>query len=447
MAKGRFSRLFAVLALAAAFWLLAASAPGRQPVAEACAFLRSPAAYEADHLRAAYSAGIDAASVNALFPGDPFFGLPAVKIGTRTNRADGPPRVPATLLRAIGWVESNLAMAAPSVPFGSTGPALVSFDCGYGLMQVTTGMTVPLGADNRPTVSQANVATHYLYNIARGAFILADKWNGAPDFRPIAGTDTNSDSSIIENWYYAVWGYNGFTGPGSVQPNHPLDPRFSNTRERWKCDGTQSRTRYPYQELVWGCMASPPVRNGQQLWAPVPASLPNLSDPKFAGPLSVANFVFPYAGMDMPTAQPSHTQPAPSVPADFAARILGTPSLRVTDATIQLTLDGGPQAARATVTVENAGSGILVWTAAPSASWIVVDPPAGVALGAEVPCGTSCNRMGTFSVTINPAALPQSVTSGTITVSAANSSSQPVVVTINATADFDLPAPGTSRAY
>jgi hypothetical protein len=50
-------------------------------------------------------------------------------------------------------------------------------------------------------------------------------------------------------------------------------------------------------------------------------------------------------------------------------------------------------------------------------------------------------------VTLNPAALPQAVTSGQITVSAANGTSAPVVVTINASADFELPAPGTSKAY
>jgi hypothetical protein len=314
-------------------------------------------------------------------------------------------------------------------------------------MQVTTGMTIPLGADNHPTANQANVAGHYLYNIARGAYILAAKWNEAPESRPIAGTDTKGDPAIIENWYYAVWSYNGFTGPGSVQSNHPLDPRFSTTRPKWKCDGTQSRTKYPYQEVVWGCIASPPPVNGQQLWQPVAVSLPNLTDPKFAGPLGLANFVFPYASMDMPTPLPSHTQAAPAVPAGFTASVLGTPDLQVSNTSIELALDGGPQSARATVTVENSGTGILVWMAVPSAPWIVVEPPAGVALGSDVDCSANCMRAGTFTVTINPAALPQATTSGSITVTAANAASPPVEVAINASADFDLPAPGTSRAY
>src|SRR5690606_41558925 len=53
--------------------------------------------------------------------------------------------------------------------------------------------------------------------------ILAEKWNVAPEQRPVVGTDTQSDPALIENWYYAVWGYNGFTGPGSNRSNHPLD--------------------------------------------------------------------------------------------------------------------------------------------------------------------------------------------------------------------------------
>lgn len=440
-------RALALLAIVVCWLALSAPTPFGSTRAEACAFLRTPSAYEADQLRASYAVAMDAASVNALFPGDPYFGLPGLQVGPRANRLNGAAKMPPTLLRAIGWVESNTAMAARSVSFETVGPALVSFDCGYGIMQVTSGMTSPLGADNQPTANQARVAAHYLYNIARGAAILAEKWNMAPSSRPIAGTDTNSDPSIVENWYYAVWGYNGFTGPGAVQSNHPLDPRFSTSRERWKCDGTQSRTRYPYQEVVWGCMASPPTRNGQQLWSPLAALLPNLSDPRFAGPLSLSNFVAPYSSMDLPTAQPSHSQPAPTIPGDFPGRVLGSPVLAVADTSIELGLDGGAAAAKATVTVENRGTGILVWLATPSANWIVIDPPAGVALGSDVPCGTGCSRSATFTVTLNPAALPQAMTSGRITISAANGSSEPVTVTINAQADFELPAPGTSKAY
>ena len=160
-------------------------------------------------------------------------------------------------------------------PFGGIGPALISFDCGHGIMQVTSGMTVPLGDDGRASPEQLLVATHYAYNIARGAAILADKWNAAPEYRPIAGTDTDSDPSIVENWYFAVWSYNGFTGPGAKRSNHPMDPVYGAwPRTPYSCGAANdgyghNRGSYPYQELVWGCATRPPVVDGRQLWATV----------------------------------------------------------------------------------------------------------------------------------------------------------------------------------
>jgi hypothetical protein len=140
--------------------LLAAGAIGRARTADACVYdPRRPQTYEADQSRSAYLTAIDAASVNRLFPGDPYFGLPAVRTGTRTSRVDGPPLIPSVLLKAIGWVESDLAMASRSVQFNSIGDTLVSFDCGHGVMQVTTGMTIPLGADGGPSDRQLEVAT------------------------------------------------------------------------------------------------------------------------------------------------------------------------------------------------------------------------------------------------------------------------------------------------
>jgi hypothetical protein len=355
------------------------------------------------------------------------------------------------LLRAIGWVESNLSMAARAVPFQSTGPALVSFDCGHGVMQVTTGMTVPLGVNNQPTPSQASIATHYVYNIARGATILAEKWNQAPELRPIAGIDTASNPVVIENWYYAVWSYNGFTGPGSTQSNHPLDPGFSNPRSEWKCDGTQSRTRFPYQELVWGCLANPPTANGARLWTPIPATLPNLSQPQFFQPLAIANFAFPYPAMDIPTPQPSHPDPAAPVTPDLHARLLGAPVPAVSGGPVELRMDAGPAGSRATVQVRNGGTGILVWSATPSASWIVIDPPAGASLGPDVQCnsGAGCAPTSEITITVNPVLLPQSAATGSITVTGANGSSPGSAITIPVTvnADFDTGAAGISRAY
>lgn len=439
----------ALIVLAAALALgLQAAPPGAEP-ALACAFLRAPEAYEADRERQAYLGVIDAAAVDALFPGEAFFGLPALKIGTRGNRSNSSIReVPVELLRAIAWVESGITMASRSVAFESSGDALISFDCGHGVMQVTTGMTIPLGADSQPSAAQVSVATHYAYNIARGAAILADKWNRAPDARPIVGTDTNSSPELIENWYYATWSYNGFTGPGAVRSNHPADPTFGGwPRAHYRCDGTQSRNRYPYQELVWGCMASPPSAGGSSLWSAVDATLPNLSQVSYFEALSVANFRFPYAAMDMPTPQPPHATDPPAIARSFRTGVLAQPRLSVSSPPLEIRTEGTFEETRATVRIRNSGTGVLSWQATPSAGWIVVDPPAGVALGSNVACSGGCTREAEITITVNPTLLPAARASGILHISSPNGLGRDADIRIEVQADFEVGAPGTSRAY
>lgn len=236
-------------------------APG-SPGPSACAFRQTPITYEGPEDRAPYLRAMELAGYNMLFPGDGYFSQPQILVGTRANRLPlAGMYAPPTLLKAIGWIESDMSQGAPSLPWAAIGPALVAFDCGFGISQVTSGMTVPLGEAGEPTDQQALVATDFAYNIARGASILVDKWNAAPANRPIVGIDTNSDPSFVENWYYAVWSYNGFTGPGSNRSNHPLDPLYGSwPRTPFSCgsasDGlSHNRSLYPYQELVYGCLA------------------------------------------------------------------------------------------------------------------------------------------------------------------------------------------------
>ena len=305
-----------------------------------------------------------------------------------------------------------------------------------------------LGPDEQPSAAQVSVATHYAHNVARGAAILADKWNRAPELRPVAGTDTNGSPATIENWYYAVWSYNGFTGPGDRMSNHPADPGFSSwPRPAYRCDGKQARNRYPYQELVWGCMASPPSVSGQQLWDAVPATLPDLTDPRYFQALSPGTFAFPYAAMDFPTPQPAHEAAVPSLPANYRARTLGAPALSASSRTIILRTDGPPTAARATIEVRNSGSGILSWVALPSDGWLSVDPPAGVALGAQVPCTDACTRAAKLTITVNPTLLPAASATGTLRITSPNGTGRPVSIRVEVEADFEVGAPGTSRAY
>jgi hypothetical protein len=374
---------------------------------EGCAFPSAPTTYEGPRNRYPYLLGEELAGFNKLFPSDMFFGTPNMETGLRgERRLANAPYIPPTLLKSIGWIESALAQAANSVPWSAVGPALVSFDCGHGIMQITSGMTNP--ADSGwPSKQQALVATHYLYNIGRGAAILADKWNAAPEFRPIAGTDTAASPNIVENWYFAVWGYNGFTGPGANRSNHPMDPIYASwPRTGFSCGPTNdgyghSYGNYPYQEIVFGCMARPPSVDNRQLWQPLAASLPNLNDSLWSGPLALSNFTTSnwYASMDIPSPQPTHND-LTDEPADGTAEfLLATPDLQVSSTSV-------PIGTTTQVTLSNSGSGILSWRAKPGKSWVSVNKRGGIALGSDVSCasGAPCERTATLSISTNQSA-------------------------------------------
>jgi len=399
------TRLALIAAFVAGAWVaLSISTPRVQ----GCAFSRAPNTYEATRDRTAYLVGEELAAFNMIAPEDTFFGTPRLETGVRGQRAlVDEPYVPPTLLKATGWIESAMAQAAAAVPWGATGPALISFDCGHGIMQITSGMTSP--ADGSwPSQRQALVATHFLYNIGRGSAILADKWNGAPEVRPVAGTDTGSDPHIVENWYFATWSYNGFTGPGANRSNHPMDPDYAWPRTGFSCapfdDGFgHSYGNYPYQELVFGCAARPPSIEGAQLWEPLDLSLPDLDDPTWSDPLSLDNFTSSdwYARMDMETPRPSHEDET-ARPSDAATGVLrGTPYIAASRTSV---IDDETE-----VVISNAGSGILPWRAKTSASWITIDKQGGVALAADVPCapGVTCERVATLTIRLDREAAPQ----------------------------------------
>src|SRR5438094_2509746 len=259
--------------------------------------------YEAADYRNVYARTMELAGWNQLLPEYPTFAPPAMETG---NRGAGSgslvgPYIPPVLLKSIAWIESGWAQGSydPPVQYGQIGPVLSSHDCGYGIMQVTSGMQNVSGV---PTLDQAMIGGHYAFNIARGARILAEKWNGAPEYRPVVGS---RNSQIIEDWYYALWGYNGF-----VSQNHPLshDPN----RPPYLCDGTQPRSNYPYQELVLGCVAHPPVRGGTPLWPAQEVHLPNPADPGFGALASWDAFNqcvynLQCSGMNIPTPNPWHS--------------------------------------------------------------------------------------------------------------------------------------------
>lgn len=380
-------------------------------VAQACAFVDPPTTYEATEDRKLYMQAMDLAGYDMLFPNDTFFSQASIETGARDNRQNsGDVYVPPVLLKAVSWVESVTSQGSASLPFGAIGPALVSFDCGYGIAQVTSGMTQPLGENNQPTDQQALVATHFAYNIGRGAAILIDKWNAAPESRPIAGIDTASDPHILENWYYALWSYNGFTGPGANRSNHPMDPMYPAwPRTAYSCgpqnDGFgHNRSLYPYQEIVLGCAAHPPIVQGQPLWKAQPVSLPDLNNPYWRSPLDLQKFQYPYSQMDIPTPKPQHTDDTPKPSSSLRAQVLGSPVLAVDRGIVLVTIRPGQSATPTQVRISNSGTGIAPWRVSSNKSWIKVSQQAGVAVGTDMACtpGSPCQRDTTLTISVDP---------------------------------------------
>ena len=358
-------------------------------------------AYEALDWKNVYASGLELAGFNRLLPEVANFNLPPLETGPRSAGSSTvvDPYIPPTLLKAIAWIESGWAQTSyhPPVEYGEVGPVLISSSCAYGIMQVLSGMENTTGV---PSLDQAMIGGHYGFNIARGARILAEKWNYAPAFRPLVG---NRDPHIVEDWYYAIWSYHGF-----ADVNHPLNHPYP--RETYRCDGTQPRSNYPYQELVLGCVANPPVVGGVRLWNPLPVTLPNLSDPAFnLDAWNACRGSFNCAGMDIPTPQPTHADPT-GAPAD-RSQVLGAPKLAVSPTAITLLTVPGGQSLPASITVSNAGSGPFVWRLSPSAPWLRLSRIEGVSLGAD-----HGPRSQTVTIHADAQGLPPGTYSSQITV-------------------------------
>ncbi|NOK63046.1 MAG: hypothetical protein GFH27_549319n92 [Chloroflexi bacterium AL-W] len=176
--------------------------------------------------------------------------LPGVAKGAPPDEFIGP-HVPCVLLKAIGAVETQQTLGSTefdgwkqfNANYGETGTTVISFDCGYGVMQITSGM------DGSLNFKPDRVAAEPTYNMGTAAKILIQKWNA------IAQVVGSNNPYITEHWYFAVWAYN------SLSPvNHPKNPLFAMDRGDWQCgqDSNQNASRWPYQKKVWGCARNPP---------------------------------------------------------------------------------------------------------------------------------------------------------------------------------------------
>ncbi len=338
-------------------------------------------AYEATESRLTYLDTLRLAAANQLFPEDEDFQLPALTIGE--DRIEVPSAtIPAQILYAIAWVESKMAQAAYEVDWGTLGAPKLSFDCGYGIMQITSSINNDGGLPSR---YEALVGSHFAYNIAAGARILAEKWNDA--FFPIVGTH---EPTYIESWYYALWAYNGWAGI-----NHPQHPSKQPGRGIYGCD-EERRWEFTYPELVLGCVINPPVVLGSRLWDPLPISLPNLAalsatgapldlDVFYAGLDAIYVEISPtsaFAEMNMPLPGGAQSRAGSGDPSSEATRaqILGQPVLRLDEKTLEISssqLESGD----VPLLIHNDGSGLLAWYVVETPSWLSINVSGGVALG------------------------------------------------------------------
>lgn len=174
-----------------------------------------------------------------------------------------PARFPCELVKAITMQESSwkqfCAPSTPSDQVGRPSQTIISFDCGYGIGQVTSGMRT---FDATPNYDRSRVASDPLYNLATGMQILTEKW------RATACVGDNQPR-IVEDWYTATWAYNGLS-----TTNNPNNPSFSTTRGVCRPGSCPSGSA-PYQERVWGWMEFPP---SAAHWTSMGPAYPRLSD-------------------------------------------------------------------------------------------------------------------------------------------------------------------------
>jgi len=329
--------------------------------------------FEAQESRQTYIETLRLAAVNRLFPHDEDFQLPALSVGEhRIPNASA--TIPAQLLYAMAWIESKIAMAPWEVDWGTLGPPLLSFDCGYGIMQITSTIVNDGGLPSR---YEALVGTHFAYNIAAGARILAEKWN--EDYFPVVGA---SDPDYVESWYFALWAYNGW-----AWINHPGNPTYEPERQPYDCDLDRSDYwDYPYQERVLGCVINPPVVDGRRLWEPHPVVLPDI--PSLTAPGGALDPDLFRQTFDQIRERMSLNLPANAVPSVVTSgssnpdrtALLGAPSLDRLPMELELSSSELSQSGTM-LTIENEGSGLLAWRVVSTPSWLDVGTQAGVALG------------------------------------------------------------------
>lgn len=98
--------------------------------------------------------------------------------------------IPSVILKSIAKVESSLKQ------FNSDGSVVASRGGNLGVMQVS----------RKSGYNEKKLKSDPVYNIESGADLLLNKWRYANRSMPQIG---NMDPNVLENWYFALWAYNG----------------------------------------------------------------------------------------------------------------------------------------------------------------------------------------------------------------------------------------------
>jgi len=120
-------------------------------------------------------------------------------IGTKLEYWANKYNIPPVLLKAIAQQESSWRQyeldATTKQPL--TDKPLIGYDgIGIGIMQISS-------YNSTDTVTINRLKNDIDYNIEVGCQILNQKWRAFPKIG-------NGDRNVLENWYFAVWGYNSW---------------------------------------------------------------------------------------------------------------------------------------------------------------------------------------------------------------------------------------------
>lgn len=116
------------------------------------------------------------------------------KIEDMANKYDIPP----VLLKAMAWMESGWKQykVDPTTGLPLTDQPFISNDGGIGIMQISEA--------NYPEYDVDKLKNDIDYNLEAGCQILNNKWRAYPKIG-------DGNRNVLENWYFAVWGYNAWT--------------------------------------------------------------------------------------------------------------------------------------------------------------------------------------------------------------------------------------------